>query len=107
MMFVTTWTGTTIWSPLASGLLTGKYALGVIPEGSRLSEERNDWLKKQLESGQGFNGLEVKDPAAIFDKIDKLKPVADKLGTSLAVLSIAWCLANKVACMHSCIMCPV
>lgn len=52
--------GTTIWSPLASGLLSGKYSPGVIPEGSRLSHTSNSWLKEQLESGQGLNGLELK-----------------------------------------------
>ncbi len=86
--------GTTIWSPLASGLLSGKYALDVVPEGSRLSHERNSWLLKQLREGN-FNGLEAGSAVSIFEKIDKLKPIAEKLGTTMAVLSIAWCLKNK------------
>ncbi|ATL46358.1 aldo/keto reductase [Chitinophaga caeni] len=73
--------GTTIWSPLASGLLTGKYNDG-IPEGSRLGLEGFEWLK---------------DSTYVEEKLQKvrnLKKVADQLGTSLATLSIAWCIQN-------------
>ena len=73
--------GTTIWSPLASGLLTGKYNKG-IPEGSRFALEGFDWLKNQW---------------MVDDKLSnvrKLEEVANELGTSLATLSIAWCVAN-------------
>jgi voltage-dependent potassium channel beta subunit len=73
--------GTTIWSPLASGLLTGKYNEG-IPEGSRLALEGFGWLKEKtyVESKIG--------------KVKQLKNVADALGCSLAALAIAWCIAN-------------
>jgi len=73
--------GSTIWSPLASGLLTGKYNNG-IPEGSRMSIPGFDWLKEKVI-------VEEK-----IEKVKKLKPVADKLGSNLASLSIAWCIKN-------------
>ncbi|HYE53448.1 MAG TPA: aldo/keto reductase, partial [Chitinophagaceae bacterium] len=73
--------GTTIWSPLASGLLTGKYNTG-IPEGSRLALQGFGWLKDKTY-------VESK-----IEKVRKLQSVADKLGCSLAALSIAWCLHN-------------
>jgi voltage-dependent potassium channel beta subunit len=73
--------GTTIWSPLASGLLTGKYLDGV-PEGSRAALEGYDWLKDEL-TDEAKNQV-VRD----------LKGVADDLGCSLAQLAIAWCAAN-------------
>ena len=85
--------GTTTWSPLASGLLTGKYAKDVVPADSRLAQPNNAWLLKELTESR-FN-MEVKDLDAIFDKVEKLKPIAAKLGCSLAVLSIAWVLKNK------------
>ncbi|HTO15881.1 MAG TPA: aldo/keto reductase [Edaphocola sp.] len=73
--------GTTIWSPLASGLLTGKYNDG-IPEHSRLSIESMDWLKEQALS------------QSKIEKVKKLSAVAQKLDTSLATLSLAWCISN-------------
>ena len=73
--------GTTIWSPLASGLLTGKYNNG-IPEGSRMGIPGFEWLKERVL---------VNDK---IEKVRKLKTVADKLGAHLATLSIAWCIAN-------------
>ena len=73
--------GTTIWSPLASGLLSGKYNDG-IPKGSRLSLEGFDWLKeKVLLEGR-------------VKKVKKLSELAAKLGTTTAALSIAWCIKN-------------
>jgi voltage-dependent potassium channel beta subunit len=77
--------GTTIWSPLASGFLTGKYLEG-IPEGSRLTMENLKWLKEQ----------KMNDPSQ-FEKVKKLKVIADNLGISLAKMSIAWCLKNPHA----------
>ena len=74
--------GTTIWSPLASGLLSGKYNNGV-PEGSRLALEGFEWLKDRTLSDQKIA------------KVRELQTVADDLGTSLATLSIAWCISNK------------
>jgi voltage-dependent potassium channel beta subunit len=76
--------GTTIWSPLASGFLTGKYLNGV-PEASRLDLDGYEWLRKRLESEEGQLQLE---------KVHQLKPVADRLDCTLAQLAIAWCLKN-------------
>jgi len=77
--------GTTIWSPLASGLLTGKYNNG-IPKNSRLNMKNYDWLRKQLlESEEGKQNLE---------KVKKLAPIADELGISMPHLAMAWCLKN-------------
>jgi len=76
--------GTTIWSPLASGILTGKYNDG-IPEDSRLSLEGYDWLRKRYESDEGKNNLE---------KVKDLGKIADELGITLAQMAIAWCLKN-------------
>lgn len=76
--------GTTIWSPLASGILTGKYNDG-IPEGSRLSLENYQWLRPQVESEEGRRKVR---------KVGLLKPVADGLGCTLSQLALAWCLAN-------------
>lgn len=78
--------GTTIWSPLASGLLTGKYMDG-IPEGSRLSHPSNQWLKDLMM--QDPNEWEAKQ-----DKIRNLAGLAEELGMSLPHLSLAWCLKN-------------
>ena len=77
--------GTTIWSPLASGVLTGKYNNG-IPDGSRMSLPDYKFLRDKLESKEGSDRL---------NKVKRLGKVADKLGGSLAQLSLAWCLKNK------------
>ena len=76
--------GTTIWSPLASGLLTGKYKHG-IPKGSRLDLEGYDWLKDRLD-----DGIWKKN----FIKLNDLDKIAKQLGGTLAQLAIAWCLKN-------------
>ncbi|MFN2196002.1 MAG: potassium channel beta subunit family protein [Anaerolineales bacterium] len=76
--------GTTIWSPLASGFLTGKYMNG-IPENSRLKLDGYEWLKKRLDSDEGRQQLE---------KVRQLQPIADDLDCSMAQLAIAWCLKN-------------
>ncbi len=73
--------GTTIWSPLASGLLTGKYANG-IPEDSRGALPGHGWLADRLT-----------DPGQIA-KVESLRPIAAELDCSLAQLAIAWCAAN-------------
>jgi len=89
--------GTTIWSPLASGLLSGKYSNGAIPDGSRLSyvdTGMNAELKRQFESGEGLNGLDIKDPAEAVRLVDTLKPLAERLGCSLPQLGLAWTLKN-------------
>lgn len=76
--------GTTIWSPLASGLLTGKYNKG-IPDGTRLSLPDYEWLKKRILSEEGQKNI---------DKVRKLEPIANDLGISLPQLALAWCLKN-------------
>ena len=73
--------GTTIWSPLASGLLTGKYNNG-IPENSRLALEGFEWLKDKTLSEERIA------------RVGKLNTLAHELGISLADLSIAWCISN-------------
>lgn len=73
--------GTTIWSPLASGLLTGKYNDGV-PADSRVALKGFEWLKDQ-----------VLDPAKI-DKVRQLQTVAGDLGGTVAQMALAWCLKN-------------
>jgi len=73
--------GTTIWSPLASGLLTGKYLNG-IPEGSRATLPGYEWLKGMLTD-------ETRNK-----KVAELKVIADELGISLTQLSLAWCVKN-------------
>jgi len=77
--------GTTIWSPLASGILTGKYNDG-IPEGSRLSLASYQWLKETI--------MDTPEGRAKIKKARKLQAVAEDLGMPLARLAIAWCLKN-------------
>jgi len=72
--------GTTIWSPLASGLLTGKYNQG-IPAGSRAAMKGYEWLQQEI------------TPEKIA-KVKQLQPIADELGCTLAQLGLAWCLTN-------------
>lgn len=73
--------GLTTWSPLASGLLTGKYLDGV-PDGSRATLKGYGWLRERLADTS-------RNPQLIA-----LRDVADELGGSLAQLAIAWCAAN-------------
>lgn len=73
--------GTTIWSPLASGLLTGKYNNGV-PDDSRVATKGFEWLKES-----------VLVPEKI-EKVRQLQPIAADLGGSIAQLALAWCLKN-------------
>ena len=73
--------GSTIWSPLASGVRSGKYDAGV-PEGSRLAQESYAWLKDKLVT---------KD---IIAKVKQLEPIAKELGVTRAQLALAWCLKN-------------
>ena len=74
--------GTTIWSPLASGILTGKYNDGM-PEETRLSMDGLEWLKDA-------NLVEEK-----LAKVKKLTAFAKELGTSMPKLAISWCLKNE------------
>ena len=73
--------GSTTWSPLASGLLTGKYNDG-IPQGSRGTVDGLDWLRDQLLDQERL------------EKVAALKPLAEEMGASLSQFSIAWCLQN-------------
>ncbi|CAN0622244.1 NADP-dependent oxidoreductase domain containing protein [Burkholderia multivorans] len=73
--------GLTTWSPLASGLLTGKYRHGV-PAGSRAQLQGYDWLREQLT-----------DPAK-NDIVEKLGHIAGELGCNAGQLAIAWVLTN-------------
>ena len=73
--------GSTTWSPLASGLLTGKYNDG-IPKGSRGDKSRYDWLEELLTDEERI------------EKVRTLEPLAKEMGATLAQFSIAWCLQN-------------
>jgi voltage-dependent potassium channel beta subunit len=81
MIFKTVGMGTTTWSPLASGLLSGKYNNGV-PEGSRFALTGFDWLKERWMK-KDFLG-----------RVKKLSDLAASLHITLAQLSIAWCVKN-------------
>lgn len=74
--------GTTVWSPLASGLLSGKYTNGDV-KGTRLALEGLEWLK---------------DRTLAADRLEKatgLQKIANNLGVPMALMCIAWCLKNK------------
>jgi voltage-dependent potassium channel beta subunit len=81
MIFKTVGMGTTIWSPLASGLLSGKYNNG-IPEDSRFALSGFDWLKDRW----------LKENYQ--DKVKQLALLADEIGIALPAMSIAWCIKN-------------
>ena len=76
--------GTTIWSPLASGLLTGKYNDG-IPEDSRMNLKGYEWLRRLLEGDEGKRNLAI---------VKKLGTVAEELGVPMAQMGLAWALKN-------------
>ena len=73
--------GTTTWSPLASGLLTGKYGAGV-PRDSRAALKGYEWLAERIQDG------------AKLAKVRALAPIAHELSCTLAQLALAWCLKN-------------
>jgi len=73
--------GSTTWSPLASGLLTGKYKDG-IPDDSRGAREDFDWMEEKLTNAEHLA------------KVEALRPLAEQMGATLAQFSIAWCLQN-------------
>jgi voltage-dependent potassium channel beta subunit len=75
--------GLTTWSPLASGLLTGKYIDGKIPEDSRGALPGYEWLQGMLKDERRN------------EQVKQLRSVADGLGCSLAQLALAWCAANE------------
>ena len=70
--------GNTIWSPLASGLLTGKYRDGV-PEGSRAALEGYEWLRDRLTDADALG------------RVEALRPIAERIGCTMSQLAIAWC----------------
>ena len=74
--------GSTIWSPLASGVLSGKY-MNRMPNKHRFKVKGYEWLKEELLQEE------------FSPKLNRIKKVADELNVSMAQLSIAWCLKNK------------
>jgi voltage-dependent potassium channel beta subunit len=76
--------GLTIWSPLASGLLTGKYDNGMVP-GTRASHPGMEWLREELVGAAAQPRVEV---------VKKLEPIATRLGCTRAQLALAWCMQN-------------
>jgi len=77
--------GTTIWSPLASGVLTGKYNNGV-PADSRMNLPGYEWLKEKWSSDAGLAQLK---------QVGELAKLADEIGISITHLALLWCLANR------------
>ncbi len=76
--------GTTIWSPLASGMLTGKYNRG-IPSDTRITLQGYEWLRE---------GFEDENAKISVRKVEQLIPIAGSLGLTMAQLAITWCLKN-------------
>ena len=76
--------GTTVWSPLAGGILTGKYNQG-IPKGCRADLKGFEWLRDRYTNEEGRRRI---------GKVKRLEPLARELGCSLAQLALAWCLKN-------------
>jgi aryl-alcohol dehydrogenase-like predicted oxidoreductase len=71
------------WSPLAQGVLSGKYGASTVPAGSRFSADDGG-----LKTEHKFMQPEV------LERVEKLKPIADDLGVPLATMAVAWVLAN-------------
>jgi len=76
--------GTTIWSPLASGLLTGKYNHG-FPSNSRVFVKGYEWIKEKFESEETIQKI---------GKVKELQPIAESLNISLTQLSLGYCIKN-------------
>ena len=76
--------GTTIWSPLASGLLTGKYNNG-IPQGSRGALEGYEWLRERFTNDEAIEAIA---------KVQELTTIAKEIGGTMAQLALAWTLKN-------------
>ncbi|MCB0400740.1 MAG: aldo/keto reductase [Flavobacteriales bacterium] len=74
--------GTTIWSPLASGVLTGKYNKAKMPKNTRLGMEGLEWLKDKNVTKDNLK------------KVEQVEQIAGDLGLSMPVLAVAWCLKN-------------
>jgi len=73
--------GTTTWSPLAGGILTGKYNSG-IPKNSRAGLKANDWMKQEITDDK-------------IQKVKKLGRIAKELGATPAQFALAWCAKNE------------
>ncbi len=73
--------GTTTWSPLASGLLSGKYNKG-IPPGSRAALHGYEWLREHVVTPENI------------EKVTLLEPIAKEMGCTMAQLALAWCLKD-------------
>ncbi len=85
-VFFPTGTGVTPFSPLAQGLLTGKYKKGqALPEGSRATHQADKQINRLLTEEH-------------LDQVEKLSQVAKELGISLSVLSLAWILRKGMVC---------
>jgi voltage-dependent potassium channel beta subunit len=82
--------GTTIWSPLASGFLTGKYNDGKIPEGSRFAGKLQQNVHDRV-----FNNYKEAWGDKLYDRLKDLAALAKELGCTQAQLAIAWCIVNK------------
>jgi voltage-dependent potassium channel beta subunit len=74
--------GQLVYSPMGQGVLTGKYSGGALPAGTRAADEqRNQFMQSYLEAG-------------VLARIDKLEPLAQDLGLSMAQFALAWCLRH-------------
>jgi len=78
-------TGLTVWSPLCSGVLTGKYKDKIVAEGTRLGVESIKWLKDR----------KLTENAWQIEKAELLIPIAKELECTRAQLALAWCVKNK------------
>ncbi len=80
--------GLIVWSPLAEGVLTGKYSNCNIPKNSRAANEQsNKFIKNRLTPSN-------------LEKVDKLKPIAQELGLTMSQLALTWCLRKKeISCV--------
>lgn len=75
--------GQVVWSPLAQGVLTGKYSGGKVPKDSRAADEKMSlFLKNRIDMD-------------VANKVDKLKSVTDEMGVTLAQFALAWCLRTS------------
>ncbi|NXG44980.1 KCAB1 protein, partial [Psilopogon haemacephalus] len=77
--------GAMTWSPLACGIISGKYGNGV-PESSRAALKCYQWLKEKIISEEGRKQQ---------GKLKDLSPIAERLGCTLPQLAVAWCLRNE------------
>ncbi|CAI2371633.1 unnamed protein product [Moneuplotes crassus] len=82
--------GTTIWSPLAMGLLTGKYNSGEFPEGSRFHPDSG-----QSHFLSSYFGKDNKDKDTVLEKMNKFTKIAEEVGCTTSQLGLAWTLANR------------